>query len=670
MDSQKERIQIQLLKHPQRNELWELLADHLGSSTRKRADAPIRLKHQPNSTSNKKEIPSGDAPIGPALTNEEQEIVKRGQFSAPAIAKYTAEGIFKRAKRLVDNEKFEEAISLLDEWSCSKGGLEDSSILAFIKAHALRKLNQVTEALVLLELYQEEKKNPWIPFELGLIYRELGRADDAYQCFRKAQSIDRGFNWAEIEATRTIQKYNVPLGRLQEITNTNQSDQLLEVHLDVKVRCGSLLLLIGWCREPLKSGTMTRLSDPLALGFECLGSMTFYHRQDVCQSLGLPENQCHGFASLLNFSTFERWSELGEFRLHLETKTNAKSLPTTASICLAKVPNEEKIENFLKSAMGVFRVSIDSGNRWTDSLKMFSPKAILEVSSLFARHVEQECKQAHVHWITQIPMKTKPIATIVFVQLGSFLSAKPAILQLVMSGLQLEIIIVNNSTELFSETFHILDRFSEIAPNLKFAIINQNKNLGFSAGCNLGAQHANGECLVFHNNDLYANSENDYKVLISRALHEPNAIHSAYQYFTDGTLMQQGLTATRISTAEICEIPLYNGFSVGRNQMQGEILACSGSLMAISTPLFKHIGGFSEDFVYAHFEDFDLCLRARQEGIPLKIWEDIKFYHAEGTGSTAPYHLTGTTSHINRMLFSLKWHTVLENMDLSVEYSL
>lgn len=92
--------------------------------------------------------------------------------------------------------------------------------------------------------------------------------------------------------------------------------------------------------------------------------------------------------------------------------------------------------------------------------------------------------------------------------------------------------------------------------------------------------------------------------------------------------------------------------------------------MAMSKPLFNHLGGFSEDVVYAHFEDFDLCLRARQEGISVRVWEDIRFYHAEGTGSTPPYHLSGTTSHINRLLFSIKWRRVLEDLDLPVEYSL
>ena len=314
-------------------------------------------------------------------------------------------------------------------------------------------------------------------------------------------------------------------------------------------------------------------------------------------------------------------------------------------------------------------MSIDSGNSWPESLKLFTPQTVLETARVFSRHVEEARDDVDVHWLTRTPMEHPPVASVVFVQLGSFHTAKPAILQLARSGLPLELIVVNNSPELFSETFHILDRFADIRPSLRIGILNRALNLGFSAGCNLGAQHASGKCLLFHNNDLFADSVLDYKLLITRALNKPNAIHSAYQYFTDGTLMQEGLTATRLITTKGGGIPLFNGFSVGRNQMRAEVIACSGSLMAISAQLFERLGGFSEEIVYAHFEDFDLCLRARQKGIPVRVWKDIRFYHAE-VPVRWPYHPSGTTSHINRLLFSLKWRQVLETMDLPVEYSL
>lgn len=675
MASEIARLQRQLLERPDDDRAWELLAQLLSTTRMRPANIhdsspppPITFLLTTPST-NGKASPQPDA-TETAQGEQELEPLQRGMFTKPTITHHTAEGIFQRAKQLVDKEQFEATICLVEEWIGSAAGQAEDPMLAFIRAHAYRKLNRAAEALPILEPFRQEATIPWIPFEMGLIYKDLGRADEAYLCFRQARGIQPDFTWASIEAARTTQEFNVALGRLEAITTSANQGELLEVHLERSLRCGSLLLLIGWCREALGSGTTARLSDPLAPGAHALGSVTFYHRADVCQALGLPENQKHGFATLLDCCTFSRWSELGQLRLCLEPEGEASCLATTAMLCLSDVPEESSLPGFFKAAMGVFRVSIDSGNRWPDSLKLFTPQTVLETARLFARHVAEERSNVEIHWLTRTPQQSPPMASVVFVQLGSFAAARPAILQLAKSGLPLELIVVNNSPELFAETFHILDRFAEIRSGLRIGILNRALNLGFSAGCNLGAEHASGECILFHNNDLFADSVVDYKLLITRALNEPNAIHSAYQYFTDGTLMQEGLTATRLTTAKGGGIPLFNGFSVGRNQTRAEVIACSGSLMAISAPLFHHLGGFSEEIVYAHFEDFDLCLRARQEGIPVRVWKDIRFYHAEGTGSVAPYHLSGTTSHINRLLFSLKWRRVLEGMDLAVEYSL
>ncbi len=656
-------LQISLLCNPGSLKDWDRLGTFSG---------PHRIKDQLSDHSSVLQAP---APLEASGTPTKSESTASASathvFIEPGIEQLSSEAIFRKAKQLVDEDQFSQAMALIDDWmECTVQDTSDP-MLAFIRAHAYRQSGRTEEALAILRPFRGQATSPWIPFELGLIHKALGQPDEAYLCFREARGIQPSFTWASIEADRTTAEGDVPLGRLDAITaQVCETGAAVDVHLDRSLRCGSLLLLIGWCREAFGSGSLFRLSDPLMPGAHAVGSATFYHRPDVCQALGLPEHQRHGFAALIDCSGFRRWSELGRLPLIVEPEGDEKARATSVELCLAEVAEETSAPRFFEAALGVFRVSIDSGNRWPDSLRLFTPQTAVAASGLFARHVAAERDDVEVHWLTRTPLDQPPVASVIFVQLGSFLAAKPAILQLAKSGLPLELIVVNNSPELFSETFHILDRFADIRPNLRIGILNRATNLGFSAGCNLGAQHASGECLLFHNNDLFADSVGDYQQLIGRALGEPNAIHSAFQYFTDGTLMQEGLTATRLTTAKAGAIPLFNGFSVGRNQTRAEVIACSGSLMAISAPLFHHLGGFSEEIVYAHFEDFDLCLRARQEGIPVRVWDDITFYHAEGTGSVAPYHLSGTTSHINRLLFSLKWRRVLEGMELPVEYSL
>ena len=659
-------LQLQLLNGPSNLQAWQQLA---GLSTERSQGAESPINPPPSQPTGKI---TGELNTPAQLAQAPEGIgLNRGVFQEPEVGKMTADAVFRKAKHWADQADFPKAIELVESWLEGADDGASDSMLAFIRAHAYRQIGKVEDALLILQPFRQEATIPWIPFELGLIHKALGQADEAYLCFREAKGIQPDFSWATIEANRTTLEADVPLGRLDAITSQlADGDDSVEIHLERSLRCGSLLLLIGWCRSAFGSGTFFRLSDPLAAGAQAVGSATFYHRPDVCQALGLPEHQKHGFATIIDCSAFRRWSELGHLRLAVEPEIEGGLRYTNLEICLAEVPEEISTPRFFEAALGIFRLSMDSGNPWTESLRLFTPQTLLELSGLFSRHVAQERHDVEIHWLTRAPMERPPLASVIFVQLGSFLAAKPAILQLAKTGLPVELIVVNNSPELLAETFHILDRFSDIRPDLHIGILNRAQNLGFSAGCNLGAEHASGECLVFHNNDLFAESVGDYNLLVKRVLDQPNAIHSTYQYFTDGTLMQEGLTATRLSTAKPGAVPLFNGFSVGRNQTRAEVLACSGSLMAISAPLFRHLGGFSEEIVYAHFEDFDFCLRAKQEGIPVQIWDDIKFYHAEGTGSVAPYHLSGTTGHINRLLFSLKWRRLLESMDLPVEYSL
>jgi tetratricopeptide (TPR) repeat protein len=141
------------------------------------------------------------------------EQLQRGVFVEPVIADHTPEGIFQRAKQLVDDEQFESAIGLVEEWMGSAAGHTGDSMLAFIRAHAYRKLGRAAEALPILDPFRQEDTIPWIPFELGLIYKDLGRADEAYLCFRQARGIQPDFTWATIEAARTTQDFDVALGR-------------------------------------------------------------------------------------------------------------------------------------------------------------------------------------------------------------------------------------------------------------------------------------------------------------------------------------------------------------------------------------------------------------------------------------------------------------------------
>ena len=165
-----------------------------------------------------------------------------------------------------------------------------------------------------------------------------------------------------------------------------------------------------------------------------------------------------------------------------------------------------------------------------------------------------------------------------------------------------EIIIVNNDPD--AELTEIRKSF----PDAK--IISAGKNLGFGAGCNLGAASSSGDIFLFLNPDAQIYSENIQEI--------------TSLFGKDPSL---GIIGSRITRANGrvqkwsagYEIDLIN---IVRNNLQMPKSAkiwnaerptpahwVSGTALFIRNDLFKKLGGFDENF-FMYFEDMDLCKRA------------------------------------------------------------
>ena len=63
--------------------------------------------------------------------------------------------------------------------------------------------------------------------------------------------------------------------------------------------------------------------------------------------------------------------------------------------------------------------------------------------------------------------------------------------------------------------------------------------------------------------------------------------------------------------------------------------AVTGAFMSVDRGWFEKLGGFTEDYVFGHYEDADLCLKSIQAGAVPWI-HDIRLWHLEGQGSHPP----------------------------------
>jgi GT2 family glycosyltransferase len=148
-------------------------------------------------------------------------------------------------------------------------------------------------------------------------------------------------------------------------------------------------------------------------------------------------------------------------------------------------------------------------------------------------------------------------------------------------------------------------------------------NLGFAAGCNVGAARASGEVLLFVNPDTVvrpgavwalADALADPSVGIAmprlRLLDEPELLNSAGNVVHVTGIAWAGRFREPASSAAVpVEIPY-----------------ASGAALAVRAPLFRELGGFTDE-LFMYQEDLELGWKARLRGLRVVLVPDADVLH-------------------------------------------
>jgi GT2 family glycosyltransferase len=178
-----------------------------------------------------------------------------------------------------------------------------------------------------------------------------------------------------------------------------------------------------------------------------------------------------------------------------------------------------------------------------------------------------------------------------------------------------EIVVVNNGGP--GEELEIAAR----SPRVR--IVTPAENLGFGAGCNLGAAHATGDVLVFLNPDTVA---------------APGAIPSLVRTLEDGSvaiamarlrlLFEPELLNSRGTALHVSGLPWCHGYREPAEDVHGlvDVASPSGAAMAMRADEFRTLGGFREELFLYH-EDVELGWRAQMQGRRVVLDPGADVYH-------------------------------------------
>ena len=205
-------------------------------------------------------------------------------------------------------------------------------------------------------------------------------------------------------------------------------------------------------------------------------------------------------------------------------------------------------------------------------------------------------------------------------------------------NINLEVIIVDNqSTDGSPEA---------IAKQFPLArLIRPGRNIGFSAGNNLAAQHARGEYLLLLNPDTVI-LDRAIETLLAFARRTPQAeIIGGRTLFPDGTLNRTSCHGTPTLWSTFClgsglvalgrGTRLLDSESLGpwKRDSARQVPAVTGCFLLLAKSLWDSLGGFDESF-FMYGEETDLCMRATERGHHCFICPEATIVHYGGASET------------------------------------
>lgn len=183
-----------------------------------------------------------------------------------------------------------------------------------------------------------------------------------------------------------------------------------------------------------------------------------------------------------------------------------------------------------------------------------------------------------------------------------------------------QIIVVDNSPDL--KTWKCLQTFGATHADLDFIPMRSKENIGFAAGCNLGAQQAQGQFLLFLNpdtclkNDILSIFLDFWPTTSKPGLLGPQVVDVENQVvatcrnlptlwgvFLDATGLDRFLGHYRLLRFD--------------HQSSRQVPQIIGACLFTSKEIYEHFKGLDERF-FIYFEEVDLCQRVQQSG--LKVW--------------------------------------------------
>ncbi len=198
-------------------------------------------------------------------------------------------------------------------------------------------------------------------------------------------------------------------------------------------------------------------------------------------------------------------------------------------------------------------------------------------------------------------------------------------------GDDVEVVIVDNDSGDME-----IKKLQSIRDKLGFKLLISKKNLGFAAGCNLGAEMSEGQLLLLLNSDTkveggifemaHALKKTDrFAILGGKILGEDKSVEkSSGKFYNLWNLFLM--------------LSLGERFGIVRFSPKDfkKVDWVSGGFMMIKKDVFDKLEGFDESY-FMYLEDMDLCLRAKKNGYLTYYYPNASVIHKKHASASRQF---------------------------------
>ncbi len=197
-------------------------------------------------------------------------------------------------------------------------------------------------------------------------------------------------------------------------------------------------------------------------------------------------------------------------------------------------------------------------------------------------------------------------------------------------GKMLEIIIVDNGSS-SAEGLKIEDYLRGYPREIPVKYVYQKMDFNYSVMCNIGAEQAAGEYLLFLNDDIELIDDNTLERMYAYAALEHTGAVGAKLYYPGGNVIQHTGIAVDLDCGPTHKFATYTDdkpYYYGRNVFNLNVLAVTGACLMVSREKYFKCGGFN-DKMGIGYNDVELCVRLYENGFMNVVLNECILFHHE-----------------------------------------